>query len=132
MIEQTQTASVLAFGQTTLTFGQTVRQLRRAQRLTQRDLAESVQALGLKADFTYISKIENDRVGVLPSEPLIRGLAQILETDAEDLLELAGKFNQKELQEVVAEMPEAGILLRRLQARKISQKQLQRFLEETT
>ena len=114
-----------------LTFGQTIRQLRRAQRLTQRELAESVQALGLKADFTYISKIENDRLEVPPSEALIRGLARILETDAEALLELAGKFSQKALQEVVAEIPEAGILLRRLQARKISQKQLQKFLEET-
>lgn len=115
-----------------LTFGQTIRELRRARRLTQRDLAESVQALGLKADFTYISKIENDRLEAPPSEALIRGLARILETDAEALLEQAGKFDQKALQAVVAEMPEAGILLRRLQARKISQRQLRRFLEETT
>ena len=115
-----------------LTFGQTIRQLRRAQRLTQRELAESVQALGLKADFTYISKIENDRLDTPPSEPLIRGLAQILETEAEALLELAGKFNQKALQAVVAEMPEAAILLRRLQARKISPTQLRRFLDETS
>jgi transcriptional regulator with XRE-family HTH domain len=114
-----------------LTFGQTIRQLRRDFRLTQRELAERVQALGLKADFTYISKIENDRLEVPPSEALIRGLAQVLETDAEALLELAGKFDQKALQEVVAEMPEASVLLRRLQARKISQKQLRKFLEET-
>ena len=113
-------------------FGQTIRQLRRTQRLTQRELAENVQALGLKADFTYISKIENDRLDVPPSEALIRGLAQILKADAEGLLQLAGKFDQKALQEVVAEMPEAGILLRRLQARKISQAQLQKFLDETT
>lgn len=116
----------------TLTFGQTIRQLRRERRLTQRDLAERAQALGLKADFTYISKIENDRLEVLPSEALIRGLARILETDAEALLELAGKFDQKALHHVIAEIPEAGILLRRLQARKISQKQLRKFLDETT
>lgn len=115
-----------------LTFGQTIRQLRRAKRLTQRELAERVQALGLKADFTYISKIENDRLEVLPSEALIRGLAQVLEMNEERLLELAGKFDQKALQEVVAEIPEAGVLLRRLQARKISQKQLRKFLEEMT
>jgi transcriptional regulator with XRE-family HTH domain len=115
---------------TSLTFGQTIRQLRRAQRLTQRDLAERVQAVGLKADFTYISKIENDRTELPPSEQLIRGLAQVLDTDAEALLELAGKFDQRALQEVVAEMPEAAILLRRLQARKISQRQLRKFLDE--
>ena len=116
----------------TLTFGQTIRQLRRAHRLTQRELAENVQALGLKADFTYISKIENDRLEIPPSEPLIRALAQLLDTDAEALLEMAGIFDQKALQEVVAEMPEAAILLRRLQARKISQTQLRKFLDETT
>jgi transcriptional regulator with XRE-family HTH domain len=115
-----------------VTFGQIIRELRREHRLTQRELAEHVQALGLKADFTYISKIENDRLEIPPSEPLIRGLAQILETDAEALLDLAGKFDQRALQEVVAEIPEAGVLLRRLQARKISQKQLRRFLDETT
>ena len=124
--------SGLATNDSDLTFGQTIRQLRRAHRLTQRELAESVQALGLKADFTYISKIENDRLEIPPSEPLIRGLAQILDADAEYLLQLAGKFDQKALQEVVAEMPEAGILLRRLQARQISQTQLRRFLDETT
>jgi transcriptional regulator with XRE-family HTH domain len=113
------------------TFGQTIRQRRRAQRMTQRELAERVQGLGLKADFTYISKIENDRLEVPPSEPLIRGLAKILETDAEALLELAGKFDQRALQEVVSEMPEAGILLRRLQSRQITQKQLRKFLDET-
>lgn len=114
-----------------VTFGQTIRRLRRAKRLTQRELADQVQAMGLKADFTYISKIENDRLEFLPSEPLIRGLAQILGADAETLLDLAGKFDQRALQEVVSEMPEAGILLRRLQAGKISQKQLRRFLDET-
>ena len=113
-----------------VTFGQSVRQLRRGQRLTQRELAESVEALGLKADFTYISKIENDRLEISPSEALIRGLARVLHTDPETLLELAGKFNQKALQEVVAGMPEAGVLLRRLQARRISQKQLRKFLAE--
>ncbi|MBN1992460.1 MAG: helix-turn-helix transcriptional regulator [Anaerolineae bacterium] len=116
---------------TALNFGETIRQLRRAQRLTQRELAESVQALGLKADFTYISKIENDRLEVLPSEALIRGLAQVLETDAETLLDLAGKFDQKALQNVAAEIPEVGILLRRLQTRRISQKQLKKFLADT-
>lgn len=136
MSGQAQTNSALTKGHSltgsqAMTFGQMIRRLRRAQRLTQRELAESVQALGLKADFTYISKIENDRLEALPSEPLIRGLARILETDAEGLLELAGKFDQKALQEVVAEIPEAGVLLRRLQARKISQKQLQKFLDET-
>lgn len=38
------------------TFGQTVKKLRKAKKLTQLELAERIGV-----DFTYISKIENDR-----------------------------------------------------------------------
>jgi transcriptional regulator with XRE-family HTH domain len=113
-----------------VTFGERIQALRRVKRLTQRQLAERVQALGLRADFTYISKIENNRVRFPPSEELIRGLAAVLETNAEELLDLAGKFDATALQEVVAEMPEAGVLLRRLQSKSISREQLQTFLDE--
>jgi transcriptional regulator with XRE-family HTH domain len=114
-----------------MTFGQKIQELRRAHRLTQRELAERLQARGVSADFTYISKIENDRLEVLPSEELIRGLAHVLEADAEELLDLAGKFDQKALQQVVSEMPEAGVLLRRLQSRKIDRHQIKKLLDET-
>jgi transcriptional regulator with XRE-family HTH domain len=114
-----------------MTFGQKIQELRRIRRMTQRELAQRVQKMGLRADFTYISKIENDKVEVPPSEELIRGLAKILETDAEELLDLAGKFDQKALQEVVSEIPEAGVLLRRLQSGKISKQQIRKILDET-
>ena len=114
-----------------VTFGQTIRRLRRERRLTQRELAQQIQARGLRADFTYISKIENDRLGIPPSESLIRALAEVLGADADELLDLAGKFNQRALQEVVSEIPEAGVLLRRLQARKFTRQQIRKFLDET-
>ena len=115
-----------------MTFGQHIRNLRREQRLTQRDLAAMLQALGLRADFTYISKIENERVEQPPSEALIRGLAHVLQTESDTLLDLAGKFDQRALQDIVSEMPEAGILLRRLQSGRFTQKQIQQFLDETS
>jgi transcriptional regulator with XRE-family HTH domain len=109
------------------TFGQRVRELRRARRLTQRDLADRLQALGLRADFTYLSKIENEHAEHPPSEELIRGLARVLEVDPEALLDLAGKFSSRALQELAAEIPEAGLLLRRLQARRLSADQISKI-----
>ena len=55
--------------------------------MTLRALAE---AAGV--DFTYVSKIENDRVEYLPGAETIRDLARALEVDAMELLQLANKL----------------------------------------
>lgn len=72
-----------------MTFGQKIRQLRKAQPLSQRDLAERV-----RVSFTYISKIENGHLdfGDYPSEELILKIAKALEADADELLLLAEKI----------------------------------------
>lgn len=67
------------------TFGETIRSLRRKHDLTQRGLASE---LGI--DFTYLSKLENDR-GERPSEKLVREIARRLGVDPEELLALAGR-----------------------------------------
>lgn len=77
------------------TFGQHLRELRQSKNLSQRDLAEQV-ATRLKGEdgrgftFTYLSKIENDRLPP-PSAAAIRQLAAVLESNADDLMALAGK-----------------------------------------
>jgi transcriptional regulator with XRE-family HTH domain len=114
-----------------MSLGSRVRELRREHKITQRELAEKLEALGLEADFTYISKIENDNLQYPPSEKLIRGLAKVLKTDPEALLDLAGKFDQKLLQELVAEYPPAGVLLRRLQSGQIPREHIKRIIDET-
>src|SRR2546422_6146529 len=68
-------------------FGSKLRDLRQNKGMTLRALAE---AAGV--DFTYLSKIENDRVEHLPSAETIRDLAQALEEDAMALLQLANKL----------------------------------------
>ena len=70
-----------------ITFGQKLREFRQEKSMTLRALAE---AAGV--DFTYLSKIENDKVGYLPGAETIRDLAQALEVDAIELLELANKL----------------------------------------
>lgn len=79
------------------TFGQKIRRLRKAKKITQAELAESVGV-----DFTYISKIENDKGIRLPAESTIRKLAMFLETDAEELILLAKKVPQN-LRETIVE-----------------------------
>src|SRR5260370_41279037 len=68
-------------------FGQNLREIRQEKGLILRGLAE---AAGV--DFTYLSKIENNKVGYLPGAQTIRGLAEALGVDAIGLLKLANKL----------------------------------------
>lgn len=68
-------------------FGQKLREIRQEKGMTLRALAE---AAGV--DFTYLSKIENDKVNYLPGAETIRDLAQALDVDSIGLLELAKKL----------------------------------------
>ena len=113
-----------------MTFGETIRTLRRDKGLTQRRLAEKVQNKGLRCDFTYLSKIENNYLDMPPSEDLIRCLAEILDSDPEQLLSIAGQFDRQELQGIVSEIPEAGTLLRKLQNRQVPRQKIQKWLED--
>lgn len=77
-----------------ITLGSRIRALRLEARLSQRDLADRV-AKRLKEDdrggfdFTYLSKIENDRL--VPSAAVILALAAELMGDSDEMLALAGK-----------------------------------------
>lgn len=70
-----------------VTFGLKLREFRLQKGLTLRALAE---AAGV--DFTYLSKIENDKVGYMPGAETIRDFAEALGVDAIELLELANKL----------------------------------------
>ena len=71
------------------TFGKLIRQARKEKFYSQRQLA----AL-LEVDFTYLSKLENDRADYSPKEDVIRGLARNLGLDEEELIFLAGRIPQ--------------------------------------
>jgi len=106
-----------------MTFGDKIRELRKRKRLSQRDLAERV---GI--DFTYLSKIENNKVPP-PSDTVIRKLSRELESDSEELLMLAAKVSQQDLRKAVAQDPRVGILFRKLQSRELTDEQLRQMLE---
>ncbi len=105
-----------------LPFGKRIRQLRLEHDLSQRDLAARVQI-----DFTYLSKIENNRAAP-PSDAVIRRLAAELKADPEELLALAAKVSQGELRDVVAEDSRIGVLFRKLQSGNLTEKQIAEML----
>jgi HTH-type transcriptional regulator, competence development regulator len=81
-----------------MTFGERIRELRKAKNLSQRDLAQVVDV-----NFTYLSKVENGKLDFAqyPSEELIRKLARALDADEDELLLLAQKIPEAIKQRVM-------------------------------
>ncbi|OJV91584.1 MAG: hypothetical protein BGO39_20625 [Chloroflexi bacterium 54-19] len=69
-----------------MNLGERLKELRREHKLTQRQLADKIGV-----DFTYLSKIENDRLEHTPSIKTLQDLARVLEVDELELMELADK-----------------------------------------
>ena len=86
-----------------MTFGERLRELRKAKNLSQRALAEKVDI-----NFTYLSKVESEKLDFAqyPSEELIRKLAKALEADVDELLLLAKKI-PPQIRRRVLERPDA-------------------------
>jgi len=95
------------------TFGAILREKRRATGLSQRKLAESVQV-----DFSYISKIENNRLPPPSGETIVR-LAEAIQVPAEELLAAAKKIPHAVGGEMVGE-PSAQRFLRLASTMKLS------------
>src|SRR4051794_21608798 len=81
-----------------MTFGQRVRELRTGKNLTQRELADRI---GI--NFTYLSKIENDKLeqDQSPKEETIKKLAKVLSGDQDELLLLARKIPERMKQRMI-------------------------------
>ena len=71
------------------TIGQRIREIRKSRNLTQRELAERV---GI--NFTYLSRVENDRLDdeQTPREETLQRIANALRTDPDELLLLAKRI----------------------------------------
>lgn len=90
-----------------MTFGQKLRKLRQAKKLSQKRLAAEV---GI--NYTYLSKVESEKLDFAPypSEDLIRRLAVALEADEDELLLLAKKI-PADIRERVIARPDAFRML---------------------
>ena len=83
-------------------FGAKVKSLRKSKNLTQRQLS-----MLLGVSFTYISKVENEKLhfGDFPSEKFIHKLACVLDGDESELLLLADKVPEP-IRQRIRERPE--------------------------
>jgi len=78
-----------------ITFGYKIKIARKDKGYSQKELGKLI---GI--DFTYLSKLENNRADYPPKEEVIKMLANHLELDAEELTFLAGRL-PSEYQEVL-------------------------------
>lgn len=82
------------------TFGQALRELRRAKRVSQRELAEKVGV-----DFSYISKLENDRIPPPAADTIVK-ICKALGVPSDELLALTGKV-PNDVKEMFGSSPSA-------------------------
>ncbi len=108
------------------TFGKRLRAARRDKGYSQRELASRVEV-----DYTYLSKLENDRADYPPKEDVIQALAQHLDLDAENLSYLAGRItaaDAKVVQELAkTHQKQMPVLLRTIRD---NPEMVQRILQE--
>ena len=90
------------------TFGELIKQARKRKQYSQRELADR---LGI--DFTYLSKLENER-GNPPKEEIIRQLAQYLDLDEDKLIFLAGKIPAEDEDLIKQHYEDMPLLFRRM------------------
>ncbi len=91
------------------TFGKLILQARKDNGYSQRDLAKL-----LGVNFSYLSKLENDRADYAPKEEIIRSLAKHLHLDPEELIVLAGRLPQQYEEFLKQNYKEMPALLRRM------------------
>lgn len=106
-----------------ISFGKRLRQLRLERRFNQKELAARV---GI--DFTYLSKLENDRMEP-PAEETIRRLCQALEVDPTELTLLARKV-PSDLKPIITQSPLVPQFLRTAHARGWTEEDWRRLIEE--
>lgn len=90
-------------------FGILIKEARKQKGYTQRDLAKK---LGI--DFTYLSKLENNRPDYAPKEDLIRKLADYLNLDEEELIFLAGRIPSQDEDLIKQHYQDMPLLFRRM------------------
>lgn len=115
-------------------FGKRVQQLRKANRLTQQELADRVAARLSgpggrgRFDVSYLSKIENGRMPP-PSSEAILALAAELDADSDELLALAKKA-PPDIGEKFKESKGARMFFRSAVNMKLSEAEWNRLLAE--
>lgn len=100
----------------TKTFGQTLKEIRRSKGVTQRQLAAAVGV-----DFSYISKVENDRMPPPAADTIVK-ICEKLDVSPDELLAMTGKMPTP-VKEAISENPAAQQFLREAQTMTLTDKE---------
>jgi transcriptional regulator with XRE-family HTH domain len=98
------------------TFGEVLRTIRRSKEISQRELANKVSV-----DFSYISKLENDRIAPPAADTIVK-ICEALEVQPEFLLSLTGKL-PSEIKELIGSNPKALEFLRKAHAMNLAEEE---------
>ena len=95
-----------------MTFGKTLQRIRRAKGKTQRDVAQKIEM-----DYSYFSRLENDRFDSKPTRETIDKIAEALECTEEErgeLLSSAGRIDEEleRAARIASKKPAVGKLFR--------------------
>lgn len=107
----------------TNTFGQTLKEIRRRRGISQRDIAEKVNV-----DFSYISKIENDRLPPPAADTIVK-ICDALDVPPDELLAMTGKMPTP-IKEIISENPAALQFLRQAQAMTLTDNEWGRLTQQ--
>jgi HTH-type transcriptional regulator, competence development regulator len=107
-------------------FGARVRLLRHEKGLTLRELAKRVDL-----DFSYLSKIENDKLPP-PADATIVRLSKTLDVDPDQLFSIARKVPTDLRQRVREAPPQTAFLMRKLSTSQLSDEQYRQIMEILT
>ena len=102
------------------TFGKKLQALRRAKGISQRDLAERVGV-----DFSYISKVENDRLPP-PAAETIERICSELSVPTDELMGLTDKL-PTDLRQLLVENQSARDFMRQAQQMALSESEWQKM-----
>jgi len=106
-----------------ITFGEKLREYRRAAGLSQRVLARLVGV-----DFSYISKVENGRLPPPAADTIVK-ICGVIKTDPEELLALTGKL-PSEVRETVGTKRVAQEFLREVQRMDLTDAEWETMIKE--
>jgi transcriptional regulator with XRE-family HTH domain len=109
------------------TFGSRIRALRLEAKLSQRDVADRLAKRLKGFDFTYLSKIENDRL--VPSASAILALAAELKGNSDELLALAGKA-PADVGDMLQKSQGARMFFRSAMSTQLSEEDWKKLLQE--
>lgn len=90
-------------------FGKHLKQWRESCNLSQKELAARVSVHP-----TYISKIENGKVEIMPSYDLLKRLEKELFLDCDAILDYAGYYDPVKLDKIIETYPDIAREIRRL------------------